>query len=96
MAKGLAVELGPHGVRVNALAPGIVATPLTQPIMANALWNEAYAQHTALGRWAHAGEMAGPIVFLASDASSYLTGTTLFADAGWTAMDGRYEPTLSA
>jgi len=96
MAKGLAVELGPHGVRVNALAPGIVATPLTQPIMANASWNEAYAQHTALGRWAHAGEMAGPIVFLASDASSYLTGTTLFADAGWTAMDGRYEPTLSA
>lgn len=96
MAKGLAVELGPHGVRVNALAPGIVATPLTKPIASNASWNEAYARHTALGRWAQASEMAGPIVFLASDASSYVTGTTLFADAGWTAMDGRYEPTLSA
>ena len=89
------MELGPHGVRVNALAPGIVATPLTRPIASNPSWNEAYARHTALGRWADASEMAGPIVFLASDASSYLTGTTLFADAGWTAMDGRYDPTLS-
>lgn len=96
MTRGLAVEVGPHGVRVNALAPGIVATPLTRPITSNPAWNEAYAKHTALGRWARPGEMAGPIVFLASDASSYLTGTTLFADAGWTVMDGRFEPTLNA
>jgi NAD(P)-dependent dehydrogenase (short-subunit alcohol dehydrogenase family) len=92
MARGLAAELGPSGVRVNALAPGIVATPLTRPIMSNAEWNRAYASRTALGRWADPEEMAGPIVFLASDASSYLTGTIIFADAGWTAIDGRFEP----
>jgi NAD(P)-dependent dehydrogenase (short-subunit alcohol dehydrogenase family) len=96
MTRGLACELGPHGVRVNALAPGIVATPLTYPITSNPVWNEAYARHTALGRWAQPEEMAGPILFLASDASSYVTGTTLFADAGWTAIDGRYEPQLKS
>jgi NAD(P)-dependent dehydrogenase (short-subunit alcohol dehydrogenase family) len=96
MTRGLAVELGPHGVRVNALAPGIVATPLTKPITSNPAWNDAYARHSALGRWAEPEEMAGPVVFLASDASSYLTATTIFADAGWTAMDGRFEPTLAA
>ena len=94
MARGLAAELGPHGVRANALAPGIVATPLTTPIMSNPAWNEAYARRCALGRWAAPEEMAGPIIFLASDASSYVTGTTLFADAGWTAIDGRFEPQL--
>jgi len=96
MTRGLAVELGPHGVRANALAPGIVATPLTKPITGNPTWNEAYARRCALGRWAAPEEMAGPIVFLASDASSYLTGTTIFADAGWTAIDGRFEPQLKA
>jgi NAD(P)-dependent dehydrogenase (short-subunit alcohol dehydrogenase family) len=96
MTRGLAVELGPHGVRVNALAPGIVATPLTKPITSNPAWNDAYARHSAFGRWAAPEEMAGPVVFLASDASSYLTATTIFADAGWTAMDGRFEPTLAA
>jgi NAD(P)-dependent dehydrogenase (short-subunit alcohol dehydrogenase family) len=94
MARGLASELGVHGVRVNALAPGIVATPLTAPITSNPQWNEAYARHTALGRWATPQEMAGPVMFLASDASAYLTGTTIFADAGWTAIDGRFEPQL--
>ncbi len=92
MTRGLAAEVGAFGVRVNALAPGIVATPLTRPITSNPAWNDAYAKHSALGRWAEPEEMAGPIVFLASDASSYVTGTTLFADAGWTAIDGRFEP----
>ena len=96
MMRGLAVELGPSGVRVNALAPGIVATPLTVPITSNPAWSEAYSRRCALGRWAQPEEMAGPIIFLASDASSYLTGTTIFADAGWTAIDGRFEPQLKA
>jgi NAD(P)-dependent dehydrogenase (short-subunit alcohol dehydrogenase family) len=92
MTQGLASELGQHNVRVNALAPSIIATPLTKPIRENPEWNRALEQHTILGRWAEPSEMIGPIVFLASDASSYVTGTTLFADAGWTAIDGRYTP----
>lgn len=96
MTRGLAVELGPAGVRVNALAPGIVATPLTRTIASNPEWNRAYACRCALGRWAEPEEMAGPIVFLAADASSYLTGAIIFADAGWTAIDGRFEPRLNA
>ena len=92
MAKGLATELAPFGVRVNVLAPGIIETPLTRPITSNPEWNQAYASRTALGRWASAAEMAGPVLFLASDAASYLTATVIHADAGWTAIDGRYQP----
>lgn len=90
--RGLAVEFGESGVRVNALAPGIIATPLTAPITSKPEWKAAYAARCALNRWAEPSEMAGPVVFLASDASSYVTGTTLFADAGWTAIDGRFKP----
>jgi len=92
MAKGLAVDLARHGVRVNALAPGIVATPLTKPITDKPEWKQAYARRAALGRWADPSEMVGPILFLASDASSYVTASTLYAEAGWTAIDGRFDP----
>ncbi|MGA2548530.1 MAG: SDR family NAD(P)-dependent oxidoreductase [Burkholderiaceae bacterium] len=94
MVKGLASELADFGVRVNALAPSIVATPINRVIRENPEWNEALRSRTALNRWAAASEMAGPIVFLASDASSYVTGTTLIADGGWTAIDGRYRPPI--
>ncbi len=92
LARTFAAELGPVGVRVNCVAPGVVETPLTQPIKSRPEWYQAYAQKNALGRWASADEMAGPIVFLASDASSYVTGAVLFVDGGWTAIDGRFQP----
>ena len=87
-----AAELGPQGVRVNAVAPGVVETPLTQPILDNQEWADAYAQKTALGRWSRPEELAGAVVYLASDAASYVTGTQIFVDGGWTAVDGRYDP----
>jgi NAD(P)-dependent dehydrogenase (short-subunit alcohol dehydrogenase family) len=90
--KTLAAELGPRGVRANTVAPGVVETPLTQPIKDKAEWYDAYAAKSVLKRWAQPSEMVGAVVFLASDAASYVTGTTLFVDGGWTAADGRYEP----
>ena len=72
MVRALAAELGPSGVRVNAVAPGVVETPLTQPIKDQADWYRAYAEKGALGRWAGAEEMAGPTVFLLSEAASYV------------------------
>lgn len=94
MVRALAAELGTRGVRVNAIAPGVVDTPLTRPIKDRPDWYNAYAAKSALGRWARADEMAGAAVFLASDAASYVTGAVLFVDGGWTAIDGRFTPPL--
>ena len=87
-----AAELGPHGVRVNAIAPGVVETPLTTQIKSDPEWHAAYAAKSALRRWAQPSEMAGAVVYLASDASSFVTGSVLTVDGGWTAVDGRYDP----
>lgn len=87
-----AAELGPAGVRVNAIAPGIVDTPLTAQIRAVPEWSDAYASKSALNRWSRPDELAGAVVYLASDASSFVTGSQLFVDGGWTAIDGRYTP----
>ncbi len=95
MIRALAAELGPQGVRANAVAPGVVETPLTAPIKQNREWYEAYARKSALGRWSTPRELAGAIVYLASDASSFVTGSLLLVDGGWTAVDGRFSPPLT-
>ena len=92
MARTAAAEFGPFGVRVNAVAPGVIETPLTAPIKANPGWYNAYADKTILKRWGRADELAGPTLFLLSDAASYVTGTMLVADGGWLAVDGRFTP----
>jgi len=94
MVRALAAELGSTGVRVNAIAPGVVETPLTRPIKDDPEWYAAYAAKSVFGRWASADEMSGPVIYLASDASSYVTGSVLFVDGGWTAVDGRFDPPL--
>jgi NAD(P)-dependent dehydrogenase (short-subunit alcohol dehydrogenase family) len=92
LSRTAAAEFGPSGVRVNVVAPGVVETPLTAPILGNAEWASAYANKNALRRWASASEMAGAVCYLASDAASYVTGSVLFVDGGWTAIDGRFDP----
>src|SRR6266540_5568671 len=92
LVRTAAAEFGPDGVRVNAVAPGVVETPLTAPIKAHKEWYDAYSAKSVLRRWAQPDEIAGPTVFLASDAASYVTGSVLFVDGGWTAADGRFQP----
>jgi NAD(P)-dependent dehydrogenase (short-subunit alcohol dehydrogenase family) len=88
LVKGFASEVGTHGVRVNAIAPSVIETPLTAPIKAKPEIYEKYAKHTVLGRWGQSSEVAAAVAFLASDAASYVSGTTFLIDAGWTGIDG--------
>jgi 2-deoxy-D-gluconate 3-dehydrogenase len=86
LTRTLAVEWASTGVRVNALCPGWTATDLNRTLWEN---EDVYAGLTAtipMGRWARAEEMAGPALFLASDASSFMTGQTLVVDGGQTAV----------
>ena len=87
-----AAEWGRHGVRVNAVAPGIVDTALTGQIKADEAWRTAYEQKSTLGRWARPEELAGAVVYLCSPAASFVTGSTLRVDGGWTVVDGRFDP----
>ncbi len=88
LVKGFASEVGRFGVRVNAIAPSIVETALTGPIKARPEIYNLYAAHTVFNRWSSADEVATAVAYLASDAASYVSGSTLFVDGGWTAIDG--------
>jgi len=92
LAKTAATEWATLGVRVNAIGPGVVETPLTRPIKDDKDWYDAYARKSPMQRWAQPSEMVGPTLFLLSDAASYVTGTIIYADGGWTAADGRFTP----
>jgi NAD(P)-dependent dehydrogenase (short-subunit alcohol dehydrogenase family) len=88
LVKGFASEVGRFGVRVNAVAPSIVETALTAPFKTRPELHKLYAGHTVLDRWSEPEEVATAVAFLASDAASYVSGSTLFVDGGWTAIDG--------
>ncbi|GFZ90972.1 SDR family NAD(P)-dependent oxidoreductase [Nesterenkonia alkaliphila] len=92
LVKAAAAEFGAAGVRVNAVSPGVVETPLTNQIKSHPEWYQAYAAKSALGRWSVPSELTGAVVYLASSAASYVTGSNLRVDGGWTAIDGRFTP----
>jgi NAD(P)-dependent dehydrogenase (short-subunit alcohol dehydrogenase family) len=83
--KAMAVELAPHNIRVNSIGPTFLETPMTKPFFENKAFREEVLAKIKLGRLGQLDEVTGAIVFLASDASSLMTGSALLLDGGWTA-----------
>jgi NAD(P)-dependent dehydrogenase (short-subunit alcohol dehydrogenase family) len=83
--KAMGVELAPHGIRVNTLGPTFLETPLTKPFFDNAAFKAEVLAKIKLGRLGKVEDVLGALLFLASDASALVTGTSLVVDGGWTA-----------
>jgi len=83
LTKSLAIAYAPDGIRVNAVAPGWIATQLTQALQDDRTRSEAILSRTPLGRWGEPADVAGPILFLASDAARFVTGVVLPVDGGY-------------
>jgi NAD(P)-dependent dehydrogenase (short-subunit alcohol dehydrogenase family) len=86
LTKAAAVELAPHGVRVNAVAPTFVETPMTAPFLAEDGFRAHVEERIPLGRLGRVEDVSAGVVFLASDAAALVTGTSLLIDGGWTAQ----------
>ena len=84
-SRAMAIELGPHGIRVNTLCPTFIETPLARGFLADETFRESVLAKIKLGRIGTVSDLMGAAVFLASDASALMTGTSLVIDGGWTA-----------
>lgn len=84
-SKAMAIDLAPHGIRSNTLCPTFIETPMTKPFFENAAFKESVLSKIKLGRIGTVEDLMGAIVFLAGDASSLMTGSSLLMDGGWTA-----------
>lgn len=83
LTRSLAIAYAPDAIRVNAVAPGWIATPLTQDLRADDARSAAILSRTPLGRWGEPADLVGPALFLASDAAGFVTGTLLNVDGGY-------------
>jgi NAD(P)-dependent dehydrogenase (short-subunit alcohol dehydrogenase family) len=83
--KAMAIELAPHNIRVNSLGPTFLETPMTRPFFENKAFRDEVLAKIKLGRLGQLEELTGAIIFLASEASSLMTGSALVLDGGWTA-----------
>jgi NAD(P)-dependent dehydrogenase (short-subunit alcohol dehydrogenase family) len=86
LTKAMAVELAPHGIRVNAVAPTFVQTPMTAPFLADPAFRAEVERRIPLGRIGRPEDVAAAVVFLASPAARLITGASLLVDGGWTAQ----------
>ena len=84
--KAMALDLAPHGIRVNTVCPTFIETPMTRPFLADPKFLGETLAKIPLGRLGQVGDVAGAIVYLASDASGLVTGSALRVDGGWTAV----------
>lgn len=85
MSKSFALDLAPHGIRSNTIAPTFIETPMTKPFFEDTAFKHSVLGKIKLGRIGQVEDLMGAAVFLASDASSLMTGTSLVVDGGWTA-----------
>ena len=85
LTKGMAVDLAKYNIRVNAVAPTFVVTPMTKKFLKNKKFKKETLNNIPLGRFAEMSEIASTVVFLASDAASMIHGTSILVDGGWTA-----------
>ena len=83
--KSLAIELGPDGIRVNAICPTFIQTPMTEPFLKDEDFKKTTIGMIPIGRLGEVTDLMGPFVFLASEASSLMTGSSMLVDGGWTA-----------
>jgi NAD(P)-dependent dehydrogenase (short-subunit alcohol dehydrogenase family) len=86
LTRTLALEWAPRGIRVNAVCPGYFSTEMTAGLRANDVWSKHLTDRVPLGRFGEPGELVPAVMFLASPAAAYITGTCLTVDGGWTAQ----------